>query len=162
CADSWRDLRRFVGSYARPELPRRDADQALEVMGELALVREPRVRGNLRQGQVGPRLQELPGPLDAAPDDGLGRRQPRAPPGLPREVVAAEVGRRGDLLQARAGVEVFLDVFNDGAELRSGERAVLAARGLARRQDVPDQVDSQDVGQRLGGQWPPGAAGRQL
>src|SRR6516225_8218362 len=54
---SWRDLRRFVGSYARPELPRGDADQALEVMGELALIREPSVRGHLRQGQFGSGLQ---------------------------------------------------------------------------------------------------------
>src|SRR5262245_15584108 len=50
----------------RPELPRGDADEALEVVGELALVGEAGMRGDLRQGQVGPRLQELPGPLDAA------------------------------------------------------------------------------------------------
>ena len=62
---SWRDLRRFVGSYARPELSRRDAEEALEVMGELALVREAGVRGDLRQGEVAAGLQELLGPLDA-------------------------------------------------------------------------------------------------
>src|SRR5262245_39476903 len=72
---SWRDLRRFVGSYARPELSRRDADQALEVMGELALVREAGVRGDLRQGEVASGLQQLLGPLDAAGDDVLVRRQ---------------------------------------------------------------------------------------
>src|SRR5262245_45108472 len=70
---SWRDLRRFVGSYARPELSRRDADEALEVMGELALVREAGVRGDLRQGEVASGLQELLGPLDAAGDDVLVR-----------------------------------------------------------------------------------------
>src|SRR5262249_47558920 len=56
------------GSYAHQELPRRDADNALEVMGELALIREPGVRGDLRQGQFGSGLEELPGPLDAAQD----------------------------------------------------------------------------------------------
>src|SRR5262249_55033685 len=56
-------------SCGRPELPRRDADQTLEVMAQLALVREAGAGGDLRQGQVGPRLQELPGPLDAAGDD---------------------------------------------------------------------------------------------
>src|SRR5262245_39008264 len=65
---SWRDLRRFVGSYARPELPRRDAEEALEVIGELALIREPGVCGDLRQGQFGSGFEELPGPLDAAQD----------------------------------------------------------------------------------------------
>src|SRR5262249_57817184 len=74
---SWQDLRRFVGSYARPELPRRDADQALEVMGELALVTEAGVRGDLRQGEVASGLQELPGALDAAGDAGLGGRRSR-------------------------------------------------------------------------------------
>src|SRR6516165_12778115 len=69
---SWRDLRRFVGSYARPELPWRDADQALEVMRELALVREASVRGDLRHGEVAA-LQEHLGPLDAAQDDELVR-----------------------------------------------------------------------------------------
>jgi hypothetical protein len=55
------------------ELPRRDADYALEVVGKLALVREAGVRGNLRQGQVAAALQELLGPLDAAKDDDLFR-----------------------------------------------------------------------------------------
>ena len=35
-------------------------------------------------------------------------------------------------------------------------------RRPAGRQDVPDQVDGQEVGQGLGGEPPPGAAGRQL
>src|SRR5262249_27136880 len=56
-------------SCGHPELPRRDADEALEVMGELALVREAGAGGDPRQGQVGSCLQELPGPLDAAQDD---------------------------------------------------------------------------------------------
>jgi hypothetical protein len=46
-------------SCGRPELPRRDADQALEVMAELALVREADVRSDHRQGQVAAPLQEL-------------------------------------------------------------------------------------------------------
>jgi hypothetical protein len=40
-------------SCGHPELPGRDADEALEAMAELALVREAGVRGELRQGQVG-------------------------------------------------------------------------------------------------------------
>src|SRR5215468_6487983 len=156
---SWRDLRRFVGSYARPELPRCDADYALEVMGELALIREPSVRGDLRQGQFGSGLQELPGPFDTAQDDVLVRRQPGGPLELRDEVVGAEAGDRGQLLQGRATVEVLLDVLDNGAELRSGQRAGSPARGLAGRQDVPDHVDGQDGGQRLGGERAPGAGG---
>src|SRR6516225_4922254 len=113
---SWRDLRRFVGSYARPELARRDADQALEVMGELALVREAGVRGDLRQGEGAAALQELLGPLDAAGDDVLVRRQSGSPFELPDEVVGTEAGYSGHLLQARATIEVFLDVLDDSAE----------------------------------------------
>src|SRR5262249_14525885 len=97
-------------SCGHPELPRRDADEALEVMAELALVREAGASGDLRQGQVGACLQELPGTLDAAQDDVLVRRQPGGRLELPREVVDAKMGRRGHLLQARAGVEVLLDV----------------------------------------------------
>src|SRR5438105_8708977 len=74
-------------SCGRPELPRRDADEALEVTGELALVREAGVRGDLRQGQVAAALQELLGPFDAAHDDVLVRRQPRGRLELPGEVV---------------------------------------------------------------------------
>src|SRR5215471_19782654 len=116
---SWRDLRRFVGSYARPELPRRDAEEALEVMGELALVREAGLRGDLRQGEVAAALQELLGPLDAAGDDVLVRRQPGGGLELPGEVVGAEAGHRRQLLQGRTRVEVCLDVFDDGADLCS-------------------------------------------
>src|SRR5262245_63327835 len=53
-------------SCGRPELPRRDADQPLEVVGELALVREAGTCGDLRQGQVAAPLQELLGAFDAA------------------------------------------------------------------------------------------------
>src|SRR5215471_13021891 len=53
---SWRDLRLLGGSYARPELPGGDADEALEVAGELALVREAGTCGDLRQGEVAPGL----------------------------------------------------------------------------------------------------------
>src|SRR5262249_33042706 len=135
---SWRDLRRFVGSYARPELPRRDAEQALEVVAELALVGEPGVRGHLRQGEVASGLQELLGPLDAAGDGVLGRGQSGGPLELAGEVVGTEAGDSGHLLQGRAGVQVFLDVLDDGAEPCSGERAVPPARGLAGRRNVPD------------------------
>src|SRR6516162_6298044 len=156
---SWWDLRCFVDSYARPELPRRDADCALEVMGELALVREAGVRGDLRQGEVASGLQELLGPLDAAGDDVMVRRQSGGPLELRDEVVGAEAGDRGQLLHGRATVEVLLDVLDDGAELRSGERAGPPARGLAGGQDVPDHVDGQDDGKRLGGERAPGAGG---
>ena len=44
------------------------------MIGELALVGEAGVQGDLRQGQVGACVQELPGPLDAAGDDVLVRR----------------------------------------------------------------------------------------
>src|SRR6516225_4964771 len=74
----------------RPELPRRDADEALEVVGELALVREAGARGDLRQGQVAASLQELLSPLDAAGDDELVRRQPGGPLELAGEVVRTE------------------------------------------------------------------------
>src|SRR6202051_3557910 len=88
-------------SCGRPELRRRDADKALEMMGEVALVREAGVRGDLRQGQVAASSQELLGPLDAAGDDVLVRRQPGGGLELPREVVRAAAGDRGQLLQAR-------------------------------------------------------------
>src|SRR6516165_3103061 len=127
-AGSWRGLSVLGDSCGHPELPRRDSDYALEVMRELALVREAGMRGDLRQGEVAAGLQELLGPLDAAGEDVLVRRQPGGPLELPGEVVDAETSDRGQLLQARAGVEVLLDVFNDGAELRSGQRSVPPAR----------------------------------
>src|SRR5215475_764445 len=147
-AGSWRGLSVLGDSCGHPELPRRDADYALEVMRELALVREAGVRGHLRQGEVASGLQELLGPLDAARDDVLVRRQPGGPLELRDEVVGAEAGDGGQLLQGRATVEVLLDVLDDGAELRSGERAGSPARGLAGRKGMADQVDSQEVGKR--------------
>jgi hypothetical protein len=103
-------------SCGRPELPRRDADLALEVMGELALVGEAGGGGDLRQGKAAAVPEELFGPLDAAGDDVLVWRQARGRLELPGEVVGAETGDRRQLLQGRAGVEMVLDVFYDGAE----------------------------------------------
>ena len=107
------------------------------MLAELALVGEAGVQCDLRQGQVRPRLQELLGPLDAARDDVLVWRQPGGSPELPSEVVDAETGDSGHLLQTRARFKVFLKVLDDGTELHLGERAVPRARGLVGRQDVP-------------------------
>src|SRR5260370_30091004 len=103
-------------SCGHSELPRRDAKEAFEVTGELALVREAGVRGNLRQGEVAAALQKLPGSFDATGDDVLVRRQPGGRLELSGEVVGTKVGDRSHLLQGRAGVEVFLDVLEDSAE----------------------------------------------
>src|SRR5262245_10528913 len=159
---SWRDLRCFVGSYARPELPRRDADQALEVMGELALVGEAGAQGDLRQGEVAPGLQQLPGPLDAAGDDVLVRRQSGGRLELPREVVGAEAGGRGQLPQGQAGVEVLLDVLDDRAKPPPWERPVRPTSQGAGGGGVTDQVDGEEVGQGLGRKRAPGGVGRQF
>src|SRR5580704_16888731 len=65
-------------SCGRPELPRRDADEPLEVMGELALVREAGAGGDLRQGEVVAALHEPNFRHQAAP---LGlARPPNGPP----------------------------------------------------------------------------------
>jgi hypothetical protein len=69
---------------------------------------------------------------------------------LPREVVDAEAGHRGQLRQARAGVEMFLDVLDNGAEPPPRQRTVRPARQPSGCQGVADQMDGQDVGQRLG------------
>jgi hypothetical protein len=55
-------------------------------MGELALVREAGVRGDLRQGEVAAALQELLRPFDAAHDEVLVRRQPGGRLELPGEM----------------------------------------------------------------------------
>src|SRR5262245_28560195 len=157
---SWRDLRRFVGSYARPELPRGDADQAREVMGELALVREAGVRVELRQGGVASGLQELLGPLDAAGDDVLVRRQPGGRLELPREVVGAEVRGRGQLPKGQAAVEVLLDVLDDRAKPPPWERPVRPTSQGAGGGGVTDQVDGEEVSQGLGRKRAPGGGGR--
>src|SRR5258708_29251721 len=85
-------------------------------MAELALVREAGVRGDLRQGKVRSCLHELLGPLDAAHNDVLVRRQSSGCLELPCEVAEVEAGDRSPLLQGRAGVEGFLDVLDDRAE----------------------------------------------
>ena len=87
---SLRDLQRFRRFLSASGTARGDAEKALKVVGELALVGEARVRSYLRQGQFRPRLQEVPGPLGAAQDNVLGR-QPGGPLKL---LVGAEAGDR--------------------------------------------------------------------
>ena len=86
-------------------------------MAELALVGEPGVRGDLRQGEGAAALQELLGPLDAARDDVLVWRQPGGRLELACEVARAEMGHRRHLFEARCNLETALDVVDDGAEL---------------------------------------------
>src|SRR5262249_60417918 len=104
----------------------------LEVRGERALVREAGARRDLCQREVAILLKELLRTLDATGDDVLVRRLSCCDLELPREVVGAEVGDRCHALQGQAGVEVFVDVLDDRAELRLRERSVSPVRGLAR------------------------------
>jgi hypothetical protein len=127
-------------------LSRRDTDDALEVLGEVALIREADARRDLSQGEVPVGVQELLRPRDAARDDVLVRRHPGGRFELPREVVGAEVGGCGQLLQSQTGVEVVLDVRDDGAERAPRQRAVPPARRPAGRQDLAEQLDGQDGG----------------
>src|SRR5262245_54452135 len=101
-------------------------------MREVALVREAGGRRNLCQGEVGILLQEWLRTLDTTGDDVLVRRLSCRDLELPREVVGAEVGDRCHVIQGQAGVEVFVDVLDDGAELRSRERSVSPVRRLTR------------------------------
>src|SRR5262249_54105235 len=139
---SWRNSRLLGVSYAHPELSWRDADEAFEVVGELALVRETSGGGDLRHGEIAIGLQEVLGPLDAAGDDVVVRRQPGGRPELPRKVVEAEMGRRRHLLQAHAG-QVFLDVLGDGAELPLRERTIGRTGQGAGNVRTANQVDSE-------------------
>src|SRR5262249_831808 len=91
------------------ELPRRDPDDALEAMGEWALIREAGARRDLGQGEVTAGLKELLRPVDAAGEDVLVRRQPGCGFELSREVVGAEVGRRRHLPHGQLEVEVSFD-----------------------------------------------------
>src|SRR5262249_18748857 len=148
-------------SCGQPELPRRDADQALEVMAELTLVRKAGAGGDFRQGGVA-LSQELLRPFNPAGDDVLVRRQSSGRLELPREVVGAEVGDRRQLVQSQAGVEVFLDVFDDGMELPLSERTGRSKGRAAWGGGVADQLDSEQVGQRLRGETATGGGGRQV
>src|SRR5262249_11428165 len=105
----------LADSCGLAEMSRRDPDEALESVAEFALVREAGARGDLRQGEVAP-LQEELGPLEAPQDDVLVRGQPGRYLELPCEMVGAEVGDLRQLRQARGGIEVLLDVLDDGAE----------------------------------------------
>jgi hypothetical protein len=122
-------------------LARRDADDALEVLGEVALIHEADTRRDLGQGEVLVGVQELLRPRHAARDDVLVWRHPGGRFELPREVGGTEVGGRGQLRQGQAGVEVGLDVLDDGAELRPRQRAVPPTRRLAGCQDLAEQLD---------------------
>src|SRR5262249_17598594 len=105
-------------SCGRPEPTRRDADQTLEVMREMALVREASARRNLCQGEVAILSKELLCTLDATGDDVLVRRLSSRDLELPREVVRAEVHNPRHALQGQTCVEMFVDVLDDCAELR--------------------------------------------
>jgi len=68
----------------------------------------------------------------------------------------------GQFLQGQASIEVVLDIRDDGPKSAPREPAVWIAFRRAGRRDLSNQVDGQDVGQRIGGEIPPGVAGVQL
>ncbi len=95
------------------------------------------------------------------------RRQPVVPAALNchlREVVGAEAGDRGQLLQARAGDEVFLDVLDDGEEPPPRQRAVPPAAPGRRAAAATCRIrwTAKILAQGLGGERAPDAAGRQF
>ena len=127
----------------------RDADDVLEVMERIGFDPRIRARRDLCQGKVRSCLQELIGRLDAR------RMIAYWCGGSPvavlncRAMVALRAGDRRHLLQARAGVEVFLDVLDDGPEPPPPVMPRPALERPAGCHDVPDQVDGQEVGQHF-------------
>jgi len=89
-------------------------------------------------------------------------RQPGGRLELPCEVVGAEVDGRRQLGQGQVGVEVFLDVLDDGVQLRLRQRAVGPMGRRAECGNDSDQMDSQEIGQGLGGEAVPAALDRQF
>ena len=76
----------LLGDSCGPtELSWRDADDALEMVGELALVGEAGAGGDLRQRKVA-FLKESLGPFNAPHNDVLVRRQPGGHLELPCEI----------------------------------------------------------------------------
>src|SRR2546425_12282101 len=132
------------------ELSRRETDDTLEVRAEFALVREAGTRGDVGEREVA-FSQELLRPFDAAGNGVLMGRHPGGRLELPREVVGAEVDGRSHLRQRQVGVEVFVDVLDDGMQLLSRQRAVCPTGRRAECGGDPNQVDSKEVGQGLGG-----------
>src|SRR5262249_35832340 len=78
-------------TFGPAEFSRSDADDPLEVSGELALVRESGVRGDIRERKFVVPAQQLHRPFDAAGHDVLMRRDPGGRLELTREVVGAGV-----------------------------------------------------------------------
>src|SRR5262249_60925581 len=109
------------------ELARRDADGPLEMRGELTLVRESGVRGDLREREIVALAEELLRAFDPAGNDVLVRRQSDGRLELPREGECAGVRGLGDLRQQLVWVEVFLDVLDHGVQLSRRGRALRAA-----------------------------------
>jgi hypothetical protein len=70
------DLAHFQAVVASPELSRRDADDPLEVGGELALVREADPECDLNQTEAAICAQEVLSPLNPPPNYILMWRQP--------------------------------------------------------------------------------------
>src|SRR5262249_6196548 len=154
---------------------RRDADETLEVLGEVALICETDTRRDLGQGKVLVGVQELLRPRDAARDDILVRRHPGGRFELAREVVGAAVGGRSQLRQGQAGVKVVLDILQDNAEgcpaaarrpahvqaggaPGPGEAAGRPGRWLATRRRADCRL-LWSTRRRLPPAWPGGAAG---
>src|SRR5262249_44708025 len=78
-------------SCGQAELAGRDTDHTLEVLGELALIREADAHRDLREGEVSVGMQKLLRPRHAARNDVLVRRHASGRFELPREVVGAAV-----------------------------------------------------------------------
>src|SRR5262249_41980134 len=115
---------RLGDSCGAAETPRCDADGALEVMRQLALIRGADAGRDLGQRQRAVRAEQLLDALDAARDHVLVWSEPGRCLELPREVVGAQVSSGGHLLEARCLAEMVLDVLDDGAELGSRQGAV--------------------------------------
>src|SRR5262245_58047543 len=153
----------FLGdSCGCAEATGRDADDALEVMGELALIREADTRGNLDERQVGLALEKLSRPFDATGDDVLVWCQSRGRLEPARKVVGAEMRRLGHSRQGEAVVEVILDVLDDRAQRTRGQRTVSWTPKRGGRAYRADQLPGRVVGERLGGQPPATGAGCHL
>lgn len=105
----YRKLARSVLRVLRSTIGvRRQASDAVKEPGEMALVCAAHGKRDLDDRQIG-LLEEFPGPLDAAADHVLVRRNADGRPEHVREVVRADPKRVGDVRQREVVIEVTVD-----------------------------------------------------
>src|SRR6202035_1961571 len=141
--------RSLLSDSRRPKMSRCDPGNPFKMQTELALIRETSSYCYFGKAKFLPSAQEFLRSFNSSGNNELVGRQTGGGFKLACEMIRAEMDQLGHSFQCRSVVQVRHDVVDNCGKLSAGQHSTRPSCCSAESEEMTDQVNGQDVGERL-------------